>query len=224
MWRFWAAALAVAGMFLLVFLGATILGWEIEDPSTIMPGASMAAAFLGIALLSVDVVAPVPASLVMIANGMLFGFALGTALSFLGGMIAFALGFAIGRTGDERFGRLLGHQATDVQHFAEKRGYLAIAATRPIPILAETTAVLAGASRLAWLKALVAAGAGVLAQALVYAMVGAAWLTFAPGSVVFLATLFGAAALYLIAVNLPRLRPDSRPSVTGVPGTETMEP
>jgi uncharacterized membrane protein YdjX (TVP38/TMEM64 family) len=52
-------------------------------------------------------------------------------------------------------------------------GWLAIMVTRPIPLLAETTALMAGASSMAWRHMVLAALGGVLPTALLYAMAGA---------------------------------------------------
>ncbi|MCA1683843.1 MAG: hypothetical protein LC708_01750, partial [Actinobacteria bacterium] len=49
---------------------------------------------------------------------------------------------------------------------------LAIVVTRPVPILAETTAAMAGASRMPFGRAALAAAAGALPGAVVYAMAG----------------------------------------------------
>jgi uncharacterized membrane protein YdjX (TVP38/TMEM64 family) len=66
-----------------------------------------------------------------------------------------------------------------------KWGALAIVATRPIPIVAETTAILAGASPMGWGRLLLASLAGNLPAALLYALTGASARSFASGTAMF---------------------------------------
>src|SRR5687767_6727372 len=56
----------------------------------------VALAVAGVLLLGVDVLLPVPSSVVMIGNGVLFGVVAGGLLSVLGGLISSALGYYLG--------------------------------------------------------------------------------------------------------------------------------
>ncbi len=83
----------------------------------------------------------------MIAHGALFGVTLGTLLSLVGTLGAGLFGFGLGRRGGPLPNRLVpaGERAR-ANDLLERWGELAVIATRPVPILAETVAILAGAS------------------------------------------------------------------------------
>ena len=58
--------------------------------------------------------------------------------------------------------------------FLTRWGALAVLVSRPVPIVAETVALLAGASALSWKRFLPAAAVGCAPPALLYAVAGAA--------------------------------------------------
>lgn len=144
------------------------------------------AAAAGFALLVVDVFLPVPSSLVMVGHGALFGVVRGGLLSLAGALAAAAVGFACGRWGRAPLRRrLAGAERRRADALLARWGSLAVVVSRPVPILAETVAVVAGASPLGWRRFLVAAAAGNLPAAALYAVTGAtalrlddAFLTF----------------------------------------------
>ncbi len=157
------------------------------DPAPWLGRGGPAAAALGVGLLVVDVLVPVPSSLVMVAHGALFGPLAGALLSLAGGTAATLVAFALGRRG----GRFLEQHATAAERaradaFVDRWGALAIVVTRPVPLLAEVTAVMAGTSRrLSWGRVTAAAATGTAPAALLYALSGAnaaglgsAFLTF----------------------------------------------
>lgn len=197
--RYWVVAATLAAAMLAAYLAATAAGLSIEQPERLMSAPGALAALSGVALLSVDVVAPVPSSLVMIANGALFGALLGSALSSIGSLGGFAIAFALGRRGGPLLSRLVGRdELARADEMLQRHGMVAIALSRPVPILAETTAMLAGASRLSWAKALVGATTGILPQALVYGIAGSLAASFADGSLVFIAVLAATALMWLV--------------------------
>lgn len=172
----------VGGMvcfFLAAFLVAEALDIPLlRNPTPQLRGGGVAAAALGVGLLVVDVFLPVPSSVIMVMHGTMFGVPLGAGLSVLGSLLATALGFWIGRRGGGLVQRLVPPEdKARVDRILRRWGWLAIVITRPIPILAETTAILAGASPLSgrsmWLGAALGAGP----PSLIYAAAGA----FAPG-------------------------------------------
>lgn len=195
--RYWMLVGGFFVLFLALFAGATALGLPLlADPIPRLGAGGAAAALLGVGLLVVDVFLPVPSSGVMLAHGALFGVALGTLLSLAGSLGAAAAGFALGRAGNRGIRRLV----TPEEHaragaLLERWGALAIVASRPVPILAETVAILAGASPMGWGKALAAALAGSLPPALLYALAGATAASLASGTLVF-AALMAMAALF----------------------------
>lgn len=174
MYRYWLVVAGVLGLFLALFLLAEGLAPGLIDPAGLMPAAGPGAAMAGVGLLTVDVLLPVPSSLVMAANGALFGVAAGTALSVAGGMGAALVGFGLGRRGGPLLARLVpADERARADALLARWGWLAIMVTRPIPLLAETTALLAGASPISWGQMTLAALGGVLPTALLYALAGA---------------------------------------------------
>ena len=208
--RYWVAAGSVLAVFLLVFGIAEAAGIRLlDDPVAAMRARPGAAAALGLALLAADAALPVPASLVMMANGALFGVVIGALLSMAGSVGAAAVGFGIGRVGGPLLGRMLSdHEREQAERLLSRWGASAIAATRPVPLLAETVAVMAGASRMGWLKLVVGAAAGSLPGAVLYAWAGAVG-TSAGGVWAFIGALVVAGALVRIG---KRDRPPPLPS------------
>ena len=146
----------------------------LTDPRPWLGRGSGPAALLGLGLLIGDVVLPVPASLVMIANGALFGIALGTLLSLLGGIGAALFGFLLGRRGRSWLRSFIPEDEHNrVEELLSQWGLLAVIVSRPVPILAETVAVLAGGSEMPWPRFFAASVVGCLPAAIIYAIVGA---------------------------------------------------
>jgi uncharacterized membrane protein YdjX (TVP38/TMEM64 family) len=203
-----AVAAAVFALFLALFLIAR--AWNVPvlaDPTPQLRQAGVPAAFLGVGLLLVDALLPVPSSLVMIAHGAAFGVALGTLLSVIGSMGAALVGFGLGRRGGPLLDRLISpRERSTADRLLEHWGVLAIVLTRPVPLLAETVAVLAGASSLGWGRVTLAALAGTLPAAVIYALTGAAVAAFGSRALVLAAAVAVAACAWLVDRHLaPRL-------------------
>ena len=77
--------------------------------------------------------------------------------------------------------------------------------TRPIPLLAETVAIMAGASPLRWGRMTLAALVGSLAPALLYALTGAAVANFQSASLMFGVVLMVTGLFWLIGRLIGRL-------------------
>jgi uncharacterized membrane protein YdjX (TVP38/TMEM64 family) len=126
------------------------------------------------ALLVADVVLPVPSSLLLAylgaAHGVWLGAALGAASHLAGG----AIGFGIGRASRGVVGRWMGEEdKARADALLARWGILGIAATRPVPVLAEAVAVIAGTSAsIGWVRFLVAAAAGGVPYAVINAAAG----------------------------------------------------
>ncbi len=71
--------------------------------------------------------------------------------------------------------------------------------TRPVPLLAETVVILAGASPLPWSRAVVAAVVGALPAAFLYAWAGAMAVRMVNGMVVFAVVLLLTSVLWWAA-------------------------
>ena len=197
--RYLFVAAGVLLFLLSLFFLAEALGVPLlTDPGPWLAGRGAPAAALGVGLLVADVLLPVPSSLVMIANGAAFGVLGGTALSLAGGLGAALFGFAIGRRGGPLVERLVpAEERARVGRVVERWGALAVVVTRPVPLLAETTAIMVGASHVGWLRVALAALAGSLPPALLYALTGAAAGTFRSGVLMFGLVILAAAIFWL---------------------------
>lgn len=128
---------------------------------------------LGVALLVADVVAPVPSSLVCMGLCWSLGPLWGGVAVGVGTTLAFATGYGIGRLVPEaRLRAWIGADAWDRARLRARRHALWwIAASRPLPLFAEVTALLAGAWRVPVAAAL---GHAALASAAMGATYGGA--------------------------------------------------
>ena len=200
--RYLLTVVAMMVFFTILFLIVEALGVPLlSDPTPWMKHGGILAATLGVGLLIADVLLPVPSSIVMVAHGALFGVLWGTVLSLIGSVGAAVFGFAIGRRG----GRLLERVVTPVERarassILERWGTLAIIVTRPVPLLAETVAIMAGTSSMSWRAVIVASIAGSLPPALLYALTGAAVANLQNMALMFGIVLLVASAFWLIGM------------------------
>lgn len=190
----------LAALFLLLLAVVEALRLPLlTDPTPWMNQGGVVAACTGVGLLIADVLLPVPSSLVMVAHGALFGVMLGTMLSLVGSVGASLFGFAIGRRGGRLLERLVTEEERERADLLLRRwGVLAIVVTRPVPILAETVAIVAGTSCLSWRSASLAALAGSLPPALLYAITGAAVANLQNVVLVFGLVIFIAGLIWLV--------------------------
>jgi uncharacterized membrane protein YdjX (TVP38/TMEM64 family) len=167
----------ILALFLILFLMVEALGVPLlTDPTPWMKHGGVLAAAVGVGLLIADVVLPVPSSLVMVAHGALFGVVGGTMLSLTGSLGAAMFGFLIGRRGGRWLELVVtAEERARADQVLKRWGALGIIVTRPVPLLAETVAIMAGtSSSLSWGRVALAALAGSLPPALLYALTGAA--------------------------------------------------
>ena len=126
-------------------------------------------AVVGFVLLLADVILPVPSSVVMMFLGGVVGFPAGVALSWLAttasGLLAFGIGRRIGRRARPPEG---------LERRLRSHGVLVVAVTRPVPVLAETTAVAAGmVPAMTWRRMTIGTVAGTAPPAVIFAAAGA---------------------------------------------------
>ena len=199
------ASLAVAFSKLL-FQDVLGIPWQAIARSLLEdPGAASAAGV--VLLLAIDLVLPVPSSLVMILSGALYGTAVGGLLALVGSVVGNAFGFELTR----RYGRgaarrLVGEaQLERMRIVFERSGALAIILTRPLPIAMETLSLVAGLARMPRATFLTATLVGTTPVAFAYSYAGALSLeagTPLPAIVIAVSVIGGA---WLIART--RLRP-----------------
>jgi uncharacterized membrane protein YdjX (TVP38/TMEM64 family) len=193
--------------FLTLFIIVEALGVPLlTDPTPWMNQGGVFAAILGVGLLIADVLLPVPSSLVMVAHGALFGVVTGTLLSLLGSIGASMFGFAIGRRGGKFLERVITQEERlRADRLLNRWGVLAVIVTRPIPLLAETVAIMAGASPLGWGSVILASLAGSLPAALLYALTGATVVNFESTTLMFGVVLLIAGFFWFIGNRAERL-------------------
>jgi uncharacterized membrane protein YdjX (TVP38/TMEM64 family) len=198
--RYLLLTAAMIGVMLLLFALVEALGIPLlTNPTASLTRLGALAAPLGVALLVADVVLPVPSSLVMVAHGALFGVVVGALLSLMGSVGAGLFGFGLGRRGGPLLGRLVpAEEQARANRLLERWGDLAVIATRPVPVLAETVAILAGASPMTWRRMTLATLVGALPGCLLYAIAGATAAAFDSGTAVFVIVLAISGVFWLV--------------------------
>jgi uncharacterized membrane protein YdjX (TVP38/TMEM64 family) len=193
-------AALLLGLFLTIFLLIEALNVPLlREPSSWLEQAGPLTGFVGVCLLVADVAVPVPSSMVMVAHGALFGVEVGTLLSLVGSTGATLAGFAIGRVSEPLIVRFTKpEERAWANRILARWGALAIVVTRPIPLLAETVAILAGTSPLGWVRTTLAGLAGSLPAAVLYALAGAVTASFENWALLLLVLLISTGSFWLV--------------------------
>lgn len=171
-WVVVAAVILALILLPFAFFEQPITQWseaQLSGPPTALLGAVV------MILLAVDVVLPVPSSIVNTASGALFGWTIGAMVAWGGLMIGCAGGWALGRSVG-RAGLLRFMGKTDLSRaeaIAERFGNTAIVVSRPIPVLAEASTLLAGACGVPFRRMMLLSALSNAGISLVYAGVGA---------------------------------------------------
>lgn len=154
------------------------------------------------ALLALDVFLPVPSSIVSTGAGVLLGFWPGVFVIWIGMTLGCAIGYAFGVYAAAAARRLVGEEGLkSAGAVMDRHGAWAMAVCRPIPVLAESSVVLAGLVRTPLGPFLWQTTLANLGIAVAYAAVGA--FSVQAGS--FLLTFVGAIALPGIAILAGKL-------------------
>ena len=199
--RFWVFTFVLLTAMLLLFflVQALHLPFLEESPDYWIAQKKWVAALAGIGLLMADVVAPVPSSIIMFVNGVLFGVILGSLLSILGGLGATLLGHWIGTKGEAASKRWIGETALNrARQFFQKHGMVALIVSRPIPILAEAISIIAGISGMPRKQLIPGTIIGLLPAAILYAIAGAYAVDLNSGLYAFIAVMLLATAVWAI--------------------------
>lgn len=185
--RYWTLVACVAGVLLLAFVVVEAVGVPLlVDPREALTGRAAAAGLIGIALLVADIALPVPSSVVMVALGAELGPVLGSVCAVFGTAAAGWLAFGVGRVaGPSLLARIPADERARADELLARWGVVALLATRPVPVLAETAALAAGASpmragRAAWTVAVGSVPVGV-----VYAVAGSVGAEASAGALAF---------------------------------------
>ncbi len=211
--RYWLVVGSVLGLFLTAYLLVEAVGVAfLEDPRPALSGRGASAAVAGVGLLVADALLPIPASLVMISLGSLFGAGAGILLALTGRFAMAIVGFWLGRRGGPLLRRIVPEwERTYAEGLVRRWGAVAIIASRPVPLLAETVVVVAGASGLRWRVALLASFLGSVPEAVAYGLTGALAASFDNAAAIWIGFL-AVAILFRLVERRQRLR--ARPAVT----------
>ncbi|WP_424356230.1 TVP38/TMEM64 family protein [Methanobacterium sp. MBAC-LM] len=126
-------------------------------------------------LLSIDIIAPVPSSILSTAGGYFLGFIGGTLISLVGMTISCLIGYWIGA----KLGRAAALRFVDTKEISgfeslqKKYGDWIIIISRSIPLLAETSVLFAGIGRMKFNRFIFMVTISNLGISMVYAAVGA---------------------------------------------------
>ena len=160
------------------------------------------------ALLALDIVLPIPSSVLSTAAGALLGFPLGAMISTIGMTAASLTGYWLGTGTSAAAGRFVGADSlARAQQLAQRYGDWAVIISRPVPVLAEASAVAAGLLRWPFARFAAFSAAANFGISLAYAAIGA----FAMSAGSFLLAFAGAIVVPGLAMLLLRRRRDGRP-------------
>jgi uncharacterized membrane protein YdjX (TVP38/TMEM64 family) len=129
-------------------------------------------AALGVLLLAVDVLLPVPSSGVGLMLGARLGLLLGFVCCLFGLLLGHIIGYALGRLAPQRWAAPTPSAPTA----SSAPSMLGIFLSRPVPVLAEALALSAGAARMPLRAFLLSAALGDAIYAAVLSAAGAHWL------------------------------------------------
>ncbi len=156
-------------------------------------------ALISVVLLGIDVILPIPSSFIMITNGVLFGFVGGGILSLAGGLISSVTGYFIGLKSNKLARKFSSEtEEAKARTFLEKYGSMAIIASRPIPVLAESVSIMSGTLNWSLKKVLINSFIGLLPISFVYSLTGAYSTSFNSAAIAFLINIGMAGFIWLI--------------------------
>lgn len=167
---------ALAAMVIVTKLIAEdLLGLDLAARATrwmATPGVGAGSVIVG--LLAVDILLPVPSSLVMVASGAVFGTAWGSVLSLVGSIGGEWLGFElVRRYGRRASRRLVGdEELARLNQIFATHGAAAVVITRALPVVMETMSVVAGLSTMPRATFLAASLLGTAPIVVLYAYAG----------------------------------------------------
>ena len=162
-----------------------------------------------VGLLSVDILAPVPSSIVSTAGGYFLGFIFGTLISLAGMTISCIIGYWLGSEfGNPISERLVGeNEILKLEKLQNKYGDWILIISRAVPVLAEASVLAAGIGRVPlnrFILLILLSNSGI---SFIYAAIG----TYSSHVNSFLLAFAGAVILPSIAVIILKLKSDSDP-------------
>ena len=197
-------------MIVLALFGlAHILGANLEQYASILHDQpEWLTALIGITLLLSDVFLPVPSSMIMLTLGAQLGVVWGTIAGSLGGLFSALIAFGIGRLNKTRVDTWIGEEDTIRSHrLIERWGPMAMILSRPLPILAESTAFVAGTTQMGWGTALWTTAVGTVPVSLIYSCTGSGIAELAETSMIVGVTIAAAGVSWLVLRTLEKTAP-----------------
>ena len=162
------------------------------------------------ALLALDVLLPVPSSIVSTAAGVLLGFWGGAAVVWTGMMLGCVLGYYLGARGSGAARRLVGEDGiARAADLVRRFGDLTLVVCRPVPVLAEASVVFAGLVRAPFARFATLTGVANLGIAAGYCAFGAFSLRLDSFLLAFLGALLVPGLFLLISKALMKTTPNS---------------
>lgn len=129
---------------------------------------------MGAALLAIDVVLPIPSSILSILLGARLGFVSGAAVVTVGLTLGSCVGYMLGRISSRLVGKAK-EQADGIARLGSIRfGILSVALFRPVPVLAETSSILAGHYQMPFGAFFLVSFLANIAVGVTYALIGSA--------------------------------------------------
>lgn len=174
-WLRWTALTClVLALILIPFAlwGESIEAWSVQLLSRAAGRASLAT--IVILLLAGDVLLPIPSSFVSAGAVSLLGAFEGATSVFLGMTAAAWLGYALGLWGGEPLAERMAGKAEleKARSMMARRGSWVLLICRGVPVLAEASTLLAGATRVTALRFGVVTALGNLGLSIAYALIG----------------------------------------------------
>ena len=198
------------GIVVLALFGlAQMLGANLEEyVSHLNDQPDWLIALIGATLLLSDVFLPVPSSVVMLALGAHLGVVWGTIAGSLGGLCATLIAFGIGRINKRRVDRWVGEEETMRSHrMLERWGPVAMILSRPLPILAESTAFVAGTTTMRWGTAVWSTAVAIVPVSLLYSCTGAGIAKLTESTMIMGVTFVAASVSWLVLRALEKVVP-----------------
>lgn len=174
-------ALSLGAFFMLCFLLAEQAGWTdeqwVSEQIRALQATRGGVAWAGFAiatLLALDLLLPVPSSILMTLSGAILGLHFGWTVALAGAMGSALLGFGLCRYwGKPVFDRVVGPvDAVRIARFFERHGVWAILLSRSVPMLTEIVSCLAGLSGMRFRLFFWVSLAGTAPLCMVYAWAG----------------------------------------------------
>lgn len=163
---------------LIILIPFMIFGDSIENWTNYFLNSSPSELLVAIVvggLLSIDILIPVPSSIVSTAGGYFLGFILGTLVSFLGMTVSCIIGYMLGaKLGNPISEKLVGEsELSKLEGLQSRYGDWIIITSRAVPILAESSVLVAGIGRMSLKRFFLLTLLSNLGISIAYATIGA---------------------------------------------------